>query len=397
MSEQREITQRFRLRYDSDSYRRVVGGKEVIIHCHHYNSRLQRTIEGATEVDGRAIVSSSAETVFAEHLRGLIRPEDDEATRWAVARALYAHLGFGSLNLEGAADGVVEAPASHFVEGWLAGFAETNRTVCTFTEGYLQGAYAAVTGKRVRVREEACMGAGAERCRFVIESGDAGALQDAVKKPLSFTSKRRDGFEHSKNVDEERIISALVDMPIHGNDMGLIPAFGVYLANMPADFYNQMCIRFAEAMGQKGLFNTARRLLIADAETCAMNTFRGIMSSPEWDGLVAPMIKEERDTLFGIVAISNALGWGNWHVRTHAPAERLVMESLNGYEALGYREYRGTSKEPQCFMLTGVAAGTMELLYSRGSVEERFGTFISVEQDCICCDKPSCTFDVNKA
>ncbi len=37
----------FALEYDQESYRRVIAGEEVILHCHHYNSRLQRTLEGA--------------------------------------------------------------------------------------------------------------------------------------------------------------------------------------------------------------------------------------------------------------------------------------------------------------------------------------------------------------
>ena len=97
------------------------------------------------------------------------------------------------------------------------------------------------------------------------------------------------------------------------------------------------------------------------------------------------------------MAVSNALGWGNWYVMNHDPGEALRIESVNGYEALGYREARGTATDPQCFMLRGVAAGIMGLVYGTGTVAERFGTFASSEADCICCERPTCSFEVTRS
>lgn len=390
------IQDRFRLTYDAPTYRRIIAGKEAILHCHHYNSRLQNTIEGAARVDGRKIISSAAEAVFRSQLVDAFRPGDDAATKWTVAEALYAHLGYGRLNGSKAAQGIYTASSSHFVEGWNAGFPGRSQPVCTFTEGYLQGAIHAVTGQSVYVRERACMITGAKECTFEVIRDRNDPVRTYSKKPLTFQPKSAEGYQQSTNIDSRKIIDALVAMPIHGNDEGLIPGFGVYLANTPADFYNLVCIEFVEAMSVQNLLSTARKLLTYDAETCAMNTFRGIMSSPEWDGLVAPMIKEQPDNLFGIIAVSNALGWGNWHVKKHTPAKSLVMESLNGYEALGYSELRGRAPSQQCFMLTGVAAGIMELVYGTGTVEERFGTYRSNEAACIACGAEACAFEAEK-
>jgi hypothetical protein len=121
------------------------------------------------------------------------------------------------------------------------------------------------------------------------------------------------------------------------------------------------------------------------------------MSSPEWDGLVGPMLTDTPDKLYGIVAVSNALGWGNWYVTSHDPGEALRIESVNGYEALGYRELRGGAPDPQCFMLRGVAAGIMGLVYGTGTIAERFGTYVSSESDCICCERPTCSFEVHRS
>ena len=392
MDDAEKLADRFRLHYNAASYRRLIAGTEVILHCHHYNSRLQNTVEGASQIDGKAIIARAAEAAFAAQLAGACRPGDDEATRWSVAQHLYAHLGYGWFERSG--DGV-RATASHFVEGWNAAFGGRTTPLCTFTEGYLQAAHHAATGELVQVVERTCMITGAPACTFELVRGRTAPLATHAKQQVAFSPRPLPALPAS-GIDGKAIIDALVAMPIHGNTEGLIPAFGVYLASTPADFYNCVCIDFVDEMTRVGLGTQARKLLVYDAETCSMNTFRGIMSSPEWEGLVAPMVKEPDDNLFGVVAVSNALGWGNWHVTSHQSGVAARIESFQGYEALGYREHRGTAHETECLMLTGVAAGIMELIYSKGSIDERFGTFHSIEQQCIATDRGTCVFAVEQ-
>jgi hypothetical protein len=391
-----ELASRLAMQYEATTYRRRIAGHDVIIHCHHYNARLQRTVEGARGIDGRGILVAAAETVFADQLARAFRPEDDEATRWAVCELLYRHLGFGRVELEKIAAGEVTAASSHFVEGWFAGLESPGRRVCSFTEGYLQAAVFAVTGAAVQVREVECMADGARRCRFVVERAERGPVEANSKQPGPPPPTAAGGpYVRSAHVDEQAIIDAVVGIPMIGDDAGLIPAFSVYLANMPADFYNRLSIGFVEAMRATGREKTAIRVLVADAEHCGMNTFRGIMHSPEWDGLIAPMVRDQADALHAIIAISNALGWGDWHVTAHDPAH-LALESRHGYEAVGYREFRGQAETSRCAMLTGVAAGVMELVYGEGTIEERFGTFASREDTCVACAHPGCSFVVDR-
>lgn len=391
------IEDRFALHYDPASHRRVIAGKSVIIHCHHYNARIQRTIEGSDVIDGRAIIRSAAETVFAEQIRAALREGDDAATKRSVAEQLYAHLGYGRIDLSEVAVGRASASASHFVEGWLAGLGKAERSVCTLTEGYLQAALWVTTGTLVDVRERECVAKGDAACVFELVEGRRTAIMPNGKHALDFVAKSDGVYLHSPNVDEQTLIDAIVALPVQGNAEGLIPAFSVYLANTPADFYNLACIRFVEAMAAQRRAKAARRMLIADGETCAMNTFRGIMNSAEWDALVAPMIRETRDRMFALVAISNALGWGNWHIVAHPSPHAMVLESLNGYEALGFGEYRGRSADPTCYMLTGVAGGLLELVYGTGTIEERLGTCTMHEPACICQGHPACRIEVEHA
>lgn len=389
-------TERFQLNFDKNNYRRMISGKEVIVHCHHYNSRIQRTIEESKQIDGRHLMVSAAEAVFSEMCANSFLPDDSQEEKWAITAALYAHLGLGSLDMSRVAQGIVHASSSHFVEGWSAGLGSREAPVCNFTAGYLQGAYHAITGKSAYVTEMECLIHGADHCLFEIDTSRTEphySNQKPFQQPSS-AAHRDIRTISSPNVDQEKIVDALVEMPIYGGQDGLIPAFGVYLANMPADFYNLVCIQYVEEMQKVNLHAVAKKLLIADAETCGMNTFRGIMNSAEWDGLIAPMIKSKQDNLYGILAVSNGLGWGNWQVVAHEPARSLALVSLNGYEALGYRDYRPKAECPQCFMLTGVAAGIMALVYGEELFKERFGIYKSTEERCICQGDSDCSFSV---
>ena len=391
-----DLATRLAMQYEPTTYRRRIAGHDVIIHCHHYNARLQRTIEGARGIDGKGILVAAAETVFADQLTRALRPEDEPATRWALAERLYRHLGFGRIDLSRVADGAVSAASSHFVEGWLAGLGQSERNVCTFTEGFVQGAMHAITGEAVRVHETACMARGAPECRFEVVRGERAPVAANRKEPAIAAPEAAGGpYQLCANVDEQAIIDAVVGIPMVGDDAGLIPAFSVYLANMPADYYNLISIGFVEAMRGLGREKAATRLLVSDAEHCGMNTFRGIMHSPEWDGLIAPMVRDRGDALHAIIAISNALGWGDWHVVAHTPTS-LTLESRYGYEAVGYRQLRGQAEAPRCAMLTGVAAGVMELVYGEGTIEERYGTFVAEERRCVACGEGSCNFAVSR-
>ena len=389
------IDERLALTFDEAQRRRWIAGRETIIHCHHYNARIQQTVESATAIDGKGILVSTVEGVFGKLLADSFRGDETESQKWNFASELYSHLGFGSLDLSRLAHGQVIAPASHFVEGWLAGFSSRPERVCSMTEGFLQGAYSAITGEVVHVREVECQAHGASACRFEIDASRAEPIF-SYEKQLGGEGQTTLGPEtiDSANVDERQVVKALLEMPIVGNEDGLIPAFNVYLSSMPADFYNLLSIRFLEAMEKQQLGDVARIQLIHAGETCSLNTFRGIRESSEWDALIAPMVCSKEDELFGLVAVMNGLGWGNWHVTELQPAKCLAVRTCNGYEATGYRELRGQSSGPQCHMLTGVIAGVFELVYGEGSIEERFGQCEPCELRCRCQGNEICEFEV---
>ncbi|RMG18485.1 MAG: hypothetical protein D6731_01910, partial [Planctomycetota bacterium] len=198
-------------------------------------------------------------------------------------------------------------------------------------------------------------------------------------------------------VDLAGIVSALGEHPLSGDDEGLVPAFNVYLASMPAVFYTELSTRYARALETVGLGEVARLQLYEVAETCAMRLLGGVLDSPEWEALAAPSVKGAGDRLRALVAFSNGMGWGRWAVTEHTPGERLVLEAADGYEAHEQLARRGRAPEPRCFMLCGVAAGLCELVYGEGDVCERMGQFEAVEEECRAQGAPRCRFVVEAA
>lgn len=401
---------KFPFDFDQHHYRRTIAGVEVVIHCHHYNARLQSIVESTRQINGKEIILSAAEEVFSHYIQTILTANSafqnlTSLEQGQLAADLYAHLGYGSLDfsqvdfsridrLDDCDRPVITASHSHFVEGWQAGFPAIQRPICTFTEGYLQGVIHGLTGQVVDVREECCRMEGAPECRFLVLGDRNQSFSRTPKAPLTFLPHSPETILTSPNIDSQKIINTLVDMPFEGNHEGLMPAFNVYLANIPADFYNLVCIRFIEAMQKQNLLSTAKKLLFYAGEICALNTLRGILHSPEWEQLVEPMVKVESDRLHGLVAVTNGLAWSEWYIQHYDPPERLEMKSLRSYEALGYLGYRGYSPHPQCYMLAGLATGMMEMLHGEGTVEERLGIYHTDETACICTHHETCQFMV---
>lgn len=391
-----ELQNRLQFIYHTDSFRRTLGNTEVVIHCHHYNARIQEVIEGSRQIDGKQILLTTAEAVFANCLAHLLKPQDDRVDKCQLAEALYAQLGYGTLDLSHLDEGLVTASASHFVEGWNAGFQERTEPVCTFTEGYLQGVIYAITGKLVYVREQACMIADEPLCRFAIDFQRQEPLAHYPKHCITQIPVQSTMPMITTHFDTQEVSNRLFTLPLYGNKRGVIPMFGVYLAHVPADFLNLVTLRFIEEMNKKQLFRAARQVMIDIAEHCGINTFNGFLNSPEWKQLFAPKVKNAQDKLFAIIAVSNVLGWGNWQVIEHTPAESLILQSFNGYEGFGIKEYGYSATTPHCFMLTGVSAGIMSLIYGEGSLKERFGRYVAEETQCIACGDSTCRFEVSK-
>lgn len=386
------------MKLEIDLGERIVSGMNTVIHCHHYNSRIQKTIEGSKMIQGKAVFKLAAAKAFFRQCKNAasefsVNSFEDKAM---LVSELYSFLGFGLLDTSKLKEGIVTSPCSHFAEGWKSGQKHENRKVCSFTEGYLEGALQALFGKGFDVEEVACVNQGAKFCEFKVTEGALKQLEyfkgNLSKAPAASVPGYFVDYKAVTNVDLLGIQKAVFGMPIFGNDLGIIPAFNVYLAHMPRDFYNLVCIEFIEEMAKKGMGEVARELLEEDAETCSLNTFAGIMQSEEWAALIEPMIKQTSDNMYALVAVSNALGWGITIVEEHTPYQSLKLRTSNGYEAMGAKEIIGLNIEPECPMLSGVASGLMSLVYGSGDFDCRTGAYKTKETECISKGSSHCGF-----
>jgi hypothetical protein len=187
--------------------------------------------------------------------------------------------------------------------------------------------------------------------------------------PSAFSGQVR----NTGNIDEAQIISTLASMPIVGNEEGVIPAFGVYLTRHYANYYNRISYEFERAVLTTRGPNAAElvdTLLVEAGHVCAFNTFGGIMSSAEWEGLVQPMIRTREDWVYGIVSVVNALGWGRWTVDHLEPNRKLEISIEGSYESNGYLAMYGKTDKPKCYLARGGVAGIMNLLYV-GDITQR--------------------------
>jgi hypothetical protein len=191
-------------------------------------------------------------------------------------------------------------------------------------------------------------------------------------------------------IDVSKIIHAVMEGSKIRESKGIIPIFGVYLSLFSVNYYNRLSFEFEIKMGKQREAE-AKTLLIAAAQECGYATFQGIRDSWEWQQVVAPMIENKKDQIFGFVAVAVAFGWGDLAVEELIPGKKLVMRASDSYEASGYLEQYGAAKSGKCFMLRGVTAAFMDLVYG-GDYPDGCFTFAAQESRCRSKGDPYCEF-----
>jgi hypothetical protein len=356
--------------YDYTNKRLDVAGETMLFHCHHYNTFLQRSITDAEYIDSAPfLIGASAEAVYHQ-LSTLFRNEniDGSEDRAKTASELYRLSGFGLLDLGQLSEsgGTIETSMSHYSFAWKEKFGTADKAIGFFTGGFIAGALAAIFDKEAGAyacAQTACRAKGDEKDIYEISAGNPNYTVFSKEKACLETFNSID--EPETPVDREGIVKALTGMDILGNEEGLIPAFGVYLTRMYADYYNRISFAFEEAMvgmaGEQGI-EVSKNLFIEAGHVCAFNTFGGIMTSPEWDGLILPSLKTKEDWVYAMTSAVNSLGWGHWQVKScsEQAAEFIIF---NDYESVGFKSMYGKAEHNISYLATGAAAGIMNLVY----------------------------------
>lgn len=195
-------------------------------------------------------------------------------------------------------------------------------------------------------------------------------------------------------IDGTKIIHAVMEGSRIRDAKGIIPLFGVYLSLFFVPYYNRLSFEFEKKMG-KDQDAKAASLLVEAAQECGYATFHGIRNSWEWKEIVEPMIEKREDQILGFTAVALAFGWGDMEVRALIPNEKLIIRVTGSYEATGYAEDYGPSTSGKCYMLRGVTAAFMDLLYGDIYPEGLF-TFSAEESYCQSKGDPYCEFIARK-
>jgi hypothetical protein len=385
----------------------TIDGQAVVFHCNHYNRTLQNTIENCRHIDNKKVlIQAAAEVAFLglqQHFHENPDLKPDERLRYA--EQLYSFCGFGLLPLAetvkkavGQSEFDLSTYSSHYGRALALNFEKRRGAGEYFDLGFTIGALSAVFGEAFsgELTKEAISLKGKQSTFHIYVGGDE---FEYLFKLESGTSAYRDASGMASvipertvggNIDEAAVIAGVSQAPLFGNKQGLIPAFGVELTRHYADYYNLVSFRFERQLLQAlqkrpsltdllvydypALFyykqyinlegmSLSRTLLIEAGHICGFNTMGGIMSSEAWDGLVMPMVQTREDWLHGIIAVINALGWGVWRVMELVPGEKLVVRVWRPYESLGYLRWFGYADHPVDYLVTGVAASLMNLLY----------------------------------
>jgi hypothetical protein len=162
-------------------------------------------------------------------------------------------------------------------------------------------------------------------------------------------------------IDRKRIIESLSRVKVAGNDEGMIPAFGVFVNQLPAGFWNSFAERLVRQVDDE-LRETAELLLVNAAHECGYHTGYGIITSDEWRAVVEPMLEKiPEDVLHGAFAVLAAWGWTKADIVELEPNQRMLVRAYDYYESdvVLY----GAVRKPCAYMIRGISAAFMDLAY----------------------------------
>jgi len=158
----------------------------------------------------------------------------------------------------------------------------------------------------------------------------------------------------------DKVVKALADIEVRGDEEGLIPGFNVLVNNLPAAFWNTFAERMVEAAGEEKL-DEVEAALVNCAYECGYHTGFGIITSNEFKTVVEPMVTQGAlDVLRGAYAVFTAWGWAKSGIVHHQEGDTMTVRALDYYEADGPEGDRY-----KAYMIRGVSKAFMELAYAK--------------------------------
>ncbi len=159
-------------------------------------------------------------------------------------------------------------------------------------------------------------------------------------------------------VMRDEVVKKLVKVEVQANDDGLIPAFNVLVNQLPTAFWNTVTERMM-AIAPPARKKEMEAALIRCAYECGYHTGYGIITSPEFQSVVMPMVTEgAKDVLRGAYAVFTAWGWAKSGIVQIKEGETMTVRAVDYYEA------DSGGEGLRAYMIRGVSAAFFELAYA---------------------------------
>lgn len=169
-------------------------------------------------------------------------------------------------------------------------------------------------------------------------------------------------------VMRDEVVRQLADIEVRADDDGLMAGFNVLLNQLPTDFWNTVAERMMAAAPPERK-QEMEEALVRSAYECGYHTGYGIITSPEFEAVVNPMVTDgAKDVLRGAYAVFTAWGWAKSGIVQIKEGERMTVRAVDYYEA------DAGGEGLQAYMIRGVSAAFFELAYAE-SYPDGMGTF----------------------
>ena len=159
-------------------------------------------------------------------------------------------------------------------------------------------------------------------------------------------------------VMRDQVVKALAEIEAKPDENGLMPAYNVLVNQLPTAFWNTVAERMM-ALAPPERKDEMETALVNAAYECGYHTGYGIITSPEFEAVVNPMVTEgAKDVLRGAYAVFTAWGWAKSGIVQVKEGESMTIRAVDYYEA----ESGGDG--PRAYMIRGVSSAFMELAYA---------------------------------
>ncbi len=165
---------------DLERNKLMIGGQRIVVHCHHYNCSLQRTLEDALPQKMIDIQKQAAAEVVHDVLTNVFadvsRVDEDQFVEAVFQHAteLYRIIGLGIIDFDDVSmkGGVVRSPVSHYSVAWLEKWGSHKTPVCHFTCGFINATLSFAFDKPLdfyQVEEVECVVQHKDECVFDVK------------------------------------------------------------------------------------------------------------------------------------------------------------------------------------------------------------------------------------